>query len=477
NERQQASLRNIEASGRHLLALINDILDLSKVEAGRMDLQPEILMVSEVCEASLVFVKELANKKQIQLHLQINEPQARVEADPKRLKQILVNLLSNAVKFTSSGGRVKLDVQALADESVIRFAVEDTGIGMSDEGIAQLFKPFMQLDSSLSRQHEGTGLGLALVRRLVELHGGSVTVTSEPGKGSCFTVALPYPPLLTVPSRLQTKPTHEPASDELRSALVIEDSETAGEQIARYLEELNIHAVVYGRGVGAVEQVAHLHPDVIFLDLQMPEQSGWEILAQLKADPELHAIPVIIVSVVDDRVSGLAAGAAEYLVKPISRETLRRALGVVVDTPEKPREAIVIASRSAQLRSATHILMAEDNEVNIIALGDYLQDKGYRLSVARNGREALEMAAEIVPDLVLMDIQMPELDGLEAIRRLRADPVFALTPIIALTALAMPGDRERCMEAGASEYLTKPVSLRGLVYTIERLLDHPQGEL
>ncbi|MBP1466574.1 response regulator [Candidatus Chloroploca sp. M-50] len=477
NERQQASLRNIEASGRHLLALINDILDLSKVEAGRMDLQPEILAVSEICEASLVFVKELANKKQIQLHLQINEPQARVEADPKRLKQILVNLLSNAVKFTPPGGRVSLLVEAQADEGAIRFAVEDTGIGMSLEGIAQLFKPFIQLDSSLSRQHEGTGLGLALVRRLVELHGGSVTVTSEPGKGSCFTVALPYPPPPTVPARLPTHPADEPASEELRSALVIEDSETAGEQIARYLEELDIHAMVYGRGVGAVDEVARLRPDVIFLDLQMPEQSGWEILAQLKADATLQAIPVIIISVVDDRVSGLAAGAAEYLVKPISRETLRRALGAAVHKPQPPREAIVIASAPARRSSVAHILMAEDNEVNIIALGDYLQDKGYRLSVARNGREALDLAAETPPDLVLMDIQMPELDGLEAIRRLRADSTFALTPIIALTALAMPGDRERCMEAGASEYLSKPVSLRGLVDTIERLLDHPQGEL
>ncbi|PDV97505.1 response regulator [Candidatus Chloroploca asiatica] len=475
NERQQASLRNIEASGRHLLALINDILDLSKVEAGRMDLQPEILMVSDICEASMVFVKELANKKHIQLQMQINEPQAQVEADPKRLKQILVNLLSNAVKFTSSGGRVSLLVEALADEGVIRFAVEDTGIGMAPEGANQLFKPFIQLDSSLSRQHEGTGLGLALVRRLVELHGGSVSVTSELGKGSCFTVALPYPPLPRVSSRLLHHLATEPASELLRSALVIEDSETAGEQIARYLEELKINAVVYSRGIGAVDQVAHLHPDVIFLDLQMPDQSGWEILAQLKADPILQAIPVIIVSVVDDRVSGLAAGAAEYLVKPISRETLRRALGVAVHTLQAPREAVVIASAPARRPSATHILMAEDNEVNIVAIGDYLQDKGYRLSVARNGREALALAAETPPDLVLMDIQMPEIDGLEAIRQLRADPTFALTPIIALTALAMPGDRERCMEAGASEYLTKPVSLRGLVDRIESLLDHPHG--
>ncbi|MEI6775783.1 MAG: response regulator [Chloroflexales bacterium] len=470
NERQQASLRNIETSGRHLLALINDILDLSKVESGRMELQYDVFMIADVCEASLLFVKEQAIKKHLQLGLQLSDRLAKVNADPKRLKQMLVNLLSNAVKFTPKDGRVNLDVTIDTEMEVIRFTVEDTGIGMSPEGMARLFQPFIQLDSSLSRQHDGTGLGLALVRRLAELHGGSVSVESEIGKGSRFVIALPYPPPELVDAKSPSSAFPFKGSTTLHSAVVIEDSETAGEQLARYLQELRIHAIVHPKGEGALEQVVSIHPDVIFLDLQMPGQSGWDVLAQLKADPRLQTIPVIIVSVVDDRARGLAAGAAEYLVKPISRETLRHALGIVVAGPEVAREALIIAAQTTISPLNVRILLVEDNEVNIIAIGDYLHDRGYCVVIARNGREALDVIAEARPDIILMDIQMPEMDGLEATRRLRGIPDYKTTPIIALTALAMPGDRERCIAAGVTEYLTKPVSLKGLVDIIQRLL-------
>ena len=466
NERQQAALHNIEASGHHLLALINDILDLSKVESGRMELQCDIFMISEVCEASLLFVKELALKKQLQLAFPQHNPLARMHADSRRLKQILVNLLSNAVKFTNKGGRVSLAVNADPEAGVIRFVVEDTGIGMDAAGMARLFQPFVQLDSRLSRQHEGTGLGLALVHRLTELHGGGVTVASELGKGSCFTVALPYTP----PAPLETLRRSATASLPMHSAVVIEDVDTAGEQLVRYLQELHIHAVVHPQGEGALEQVANLRPDVILLDLQMPGQSGWDVLRQLKADPQLHAIPVIIVSVVDERTKGLAAGAAEYLVKPTSREAIRRALGVVGAGPETAHEAMIIAVPLTPPPVNERILLVEDNEININAISDYLQDRGYHVVVARNGREALARVDEARPDVILMDIQMPEMDGLEATRQLRAQPTYAALPIIVLTALAMPGDRERCMAAGASEYLTKPVSLKGLVATIQHML-------
>ena len=470
NERQQAALHNIEASGRHLLTLINDILDLSKVESGRMELQCDIFMIAEVCEASLLFVKELALKKQLQLAFQQSNQLARMQADSRRLKQILVNLLSNAVKFTHKGGRVSLAVNVDSEAGVIRFVVEDTGIGMDAEGMARLFQPFVQLDSRLSRQHEGTGLGLALVHRLTELHGGSVAVASELGKGSRFTIALPYTP--PAPLEAPRLPTTAPLTGEraMHSAVVIEDVETAGEQLVRYLKELHIHAVIHPQGEGALDQVAKLHPDVIFLDLQMPGQSGWEVLRQLKADPHLHSIPVIIVSVVDERTKGLAAGAAEYLVKPISREAIRRVLGVVGAGLETAYEAMIIAVPLTPPPVNGRILLVEDNEINISAIGSYLRDRGYHVVEARNGREALARVDEARPDVILMDIQMPEMDGLEATRQLRAQPTYAALPIIVMTALAMPDDRERCMAAGASEYLTKPVSLKGLVATIQHML-------
>ena len=354
NDRQQASLRSIENSGRHLLSLINDILDLSKIEAGKVELQRETVTITEVCQASLSFVKEIALKKQLQIAFQLNDHLAQFEADPKRVKQMLVNLLSNAVKFTAEGGKVSLEVETDSNAQMVRFSVQDTGIGIAPQDLERLFQPFTQLDSSLSRQHEGTGLGLALTHRLAELHGGSIVVESQVDKGSRFTIILPYN---------RSKPVKE---------------ESAATNFA----------------TDAVSLVAPLEP-----------------LAQaLSVAPLLAAV------------------------------------------------------------APTRVLLVEDNDFNIEAIGEYLQDRGYYVVVARNGYEALEQAKEVDPAVILMDIQMPHMDGLEATRRLRANPRFATTPIIALTALAMEGDRERCLAAGANEYLTKPVALKGLVATIERLL-------
>jgi PAS domain S-box-containing protein len=360
NERQQESLRDIQISGHHLLALINDILDLAKVESGQMELQMGPVVIAEMCEISLLFIKEQALKKQLHLALHLDDQRAIMYADSKRLKQMLVNLLSNAVKFTEAGGQVSLEVQTDAEAGVVRFVVEDTGIGMNPEGVTQLFQPFVQLDSRLSRQHEGTGLGLALVRRLAGLHNGSVTVESELGQGSRFTVALPY------------------ASREMMAQNPAD------------------HALIVG-------------------------------------DNALRATPII-------------------------------------ENRESSHEAPMTMPPHEQSLAGGRVLMVEDNTINITTVGGYLQDRGYHLMIARNGREALDIVAEARPDVILMDIQMAEMDGLETTRRLRAMPDYQNTPIIALTALAMPGDREQCLAAGANAYLTKPVRLKGLVETMQRLL-------
>jgi PAS domain S-box-containing protein len=470
NERQQRSLHNIEASGRHLLTLITDILDLSKVEAGRLELEIVPVQVAELCQASLLFVKEQALKKAIKLQVELQDMLAIVEADPKRLKQMLVNLLSNAVKFTPNHGEVRLAVAADAAAGEIHFVVHDTGIGMRPEDLERLFQPFTQLDSSLSRQHEGTGLGLALVHRLAELHGGSVSVESAVGAGSRFTITLPYrPPALAEPPPAAESPAAglgEPAP--IHTALVVEDTQSAADQLVRYLQELRIDARVHPQGDGALALACSLQPDVILLDLLIPRPTGWKVLAQLKADPRTRDIPVIIVSVVDERAKGLAAGAAEYLVKPISRGMLQQVLRSVAAAREAARQTLASAPQPQVAPFGPRILLAEDNEANIQSLQEYLSAKGYEVIIARTGREAIARAAEERVDIILMDIQMPEIDGIEAIRRLRAAPNTAITPIIALTALAMPGDRERCLEAGADDYLTKPVSLKGLVATIGR---------
>ena len=272
NERQQAALSNIEASGRHLLDLINDVLDLSKVEAGRLDLQLEAVQVAEVCQASLLFVRDAAGQKALRLGFYLNDPLAIMMADPKRLKQMLVNLLSNAVKFTPAAGAVSLDVDVDAEAGAVHFNVLDTGIGIASEDMARLFRPFAQLDASLSRQHEGTGLGLALVQRLAELHGGSVSVESEVDKGSRFTISLPYYPSAPLPAE----------------------------------------------------------PPGASLPLPAPSEAAHQITV---TEPQARSTPM-----------------------------------------------------------GGRILLAEDNEFNIQAIGEYLQDRGYEVVVAHNGQEALDLA-------------------------------------------------------------------------------------
>ena len=348
NEEQIKACQILENSAYHLLSLINDILDVAKIESGQINLEYSIVSVDQLCQTSLTLIQQQAHKKGIQIliNLPINLPNLRV--DERRICQALINLLTNAVKFTPKGGTITLEVtfpfvkqEMKSSRTYIRFSIIDTGIGIASEDIDRLFKPFIQVDSDLNRQYEGTGLGLTLVKRLVELHGGDVSITSQLGVGSCFTIDLPY------------------------------------------------------------EEVEVLLP-------------------------------------------------AE--VKKLS-----------------PSEQLRPSTQSDQLSSPL-VLLAEDSEANIISISTYLHAKEYRLVVAKNGEEAIALAKSQRPNLILMDIQMPRLDGLEAIRQIRLDPNLVHIPIVALTALAMSGDRERCLEAGANEYLSKPVKLKELSLAIEKLL-------
>jgi signal transduction histidine kinase/CheY-like chemotaxis protein len=345
-EYQQRSVQIIESSGRHLLQLINDILDLSKIEAGKFDYYPQPVSVDELCRSSLSFVKAQATKKSINITYTNMAAVSKILADPRRLKQILINLLSNAVKFTPEQGAVSLQVSTDLEQDLIRFSVMDNGIGIATEDLQHLFQPFVQVDSSLNRQHEGTGLGLTLVQKLTDLHGGSIEVESEVGKGSRFTINL-----------------------------ACKQNETA----RLVASESNTRTPIGDR---------HANP---------------ESLSEMATPPRI-------------------------------------------------------------------ILLAEDNLANILTIEEYLNTYGYEVVVAHDGQEAIEKANTIHPDLILMDVQMPSMNGLEAIARLRGEAQFADTPIIALTALAMPGDRERTLLAGANEYMSKPASLKALRQTIERLL-------
>ncbi|MEB3359338.1 MAG: PAS domain S-box protein [Synechococcales bacterium] len=364
NEQQRKSLITVERSASHLLSLINDILDVAKIESGQMDLECTSVAVVPLCSSSLAFIKQQALKKSIQVATSFPPHLPNFWVDERRIRQVLINLLTNAGKFTPEGGRITLTVsflpesaspesaspesasnpsEVVAQPPLLRVAITDTGIGIASENISKLFRPFVQIDSALNRQYSGTGLGLALVKQIVELHGGQVGVTSELAAGSCFTVDLPCDPA-TLPG---------------------------------------------------AEQMAAI--------------ASW------------------------DTTSSASAGAVDPSASPL-------------------------------------ILLVEDNEANIITISSYLEVKGYRVLLANNGQEAIDVAQAQHPDLILMDIQMPGMDGLEAIRHIRQDPALTPTPIIALTALAMTGDRERCLAAGANEYLAKPVRLKQLVILIQSLL-------
>ena len=355
NNDQIDALRTIEQSGTHLLALINDILDVAKIESGQITLNPSPTVIATLCQTVLTFFKQIALKRSIQLETQVPSSLPTVWLDERRIRQVLLNLLDNALKFTPEGGRVTLKVslqervKAQTKEAPLEYLLQidviDTGIGIAPENIKTLFQPFIQLDSALNRQYNGTGLGLVLVKRIVELHGGQVKVTSELGVGSCFTIELPC---TVAPSSAIT-------------------------------------------ATSPTSKVSHQRPD--------------QPLAPL-------------------------------------------------------------------------ILLAEDNEANTKTVSKYLSAKGYRMLLTSNGREAIALAQAKRPDLILMDIQMPGMDGLEAIQWLRRDPNLCNVPIIALTALTMTEGsdfpaatlREQCLAAGANEYLSKPFKLQKLPSKIQQLL-------
>jgi signal transduction histidine kinase/DNA-binding response OmpR family regulator len=483
-ERQVRALRNIEESGRHLLMLINDILDISKIEAGKLTLELQAVNVDVVCQASLGLIRQITHKKQIEVRYMLDPSVAMIQADGRRLKQILVNLLSNAVKFTPDGGRIGLEVTGDRENEVVCFTVFDTGIGIAQEDLKRLFQPFVQLDSRLAREHDGSGLGLALVYRMTELHGGSVSATSAVGEGSRFTVCLPWIEP-TLPAFIQRGDNPEAVLSHLRRVLLTNPSPASVEQVRRYLLELGAEILLLPDGADLVQFARREQPDLIMMDVVVPEPMGKGVLEELRQYEETRAIPILILSVVADTLNLETTAAQEaqrvyYLLKPINRHQLSAAL-VKICSPTAPialpapPDAEPAASTTLHTKPKPLLLIIEDNETNIRTLTDYLRVKGFRLAVARSGSEGIQLVRSERPALILLDIQMPGMDGLEVIRLVRTDPAVHETPILALTALAMPGDREKTLAAGANDYLSKPVSLKRLVETVEHHLHLENG--
>ncbi|MCO4744511.1 MAG: response regulator [Proteobacteria bacterium] len=415
-------LMRIHSAGDHLLGLINDILDLSKIEAGKMDLVAEAFSLPDLLIDIESTVKPLIARKENTLRLEVDPRLGSIVNDEVRVRQILLNLLSNAAKFTDCG-RIGLDAE-LATGDIVEFRVTDTGIGMTQAQMDRLFQDFEQGDASTTRRYGGTGLGLAISRRFAEMMGGSISVSSEVGEGATFTVRIPvvvepkHAELVTTTSGGVT------TIDSNRSVLCIDDDDTVLDLFRRMLEPEGIQVLTAKGGEEGLRLAREHRPAAVTLDVMMPETSGWEVLHAFQLDPVLKDIPVIMVSLLNDNGAGLALGAADYVTKPVNRSRL---LGAVQPFLADPGDIVLVVE--------------DDDDVRDLVRRS-LTREGYSVRTARNGRLALEELETLRPALVLLDLMMPEMDGFAVVAAMRENPELADIPVVILTAMDLtPGQR------------------------------------
>ena len=441
-------LQKIYTAGKHLLGLINDILDLSKIEAGRMELYLETFDIEDVVQDVVTTIQPLVEKNANKLEVQGANDLGSMEADLTKVRQSLFNLLSNACKFTKQG-TIILTVSRGGAEDWVTFRVTDSGIGMTSEEMSKLFQAFSQADASTTRQYGGTGLGLAITKKLCQLMGGDVTVESEVGKGSTFTIQLPakvQEPKTQPAPLLQLKSNLLPAG--AKTVLVIDDDSTVHDLMHRFLTKEGFRVESALSGEEGLRLAKELQPDAITLDVMMARMDGWAVLSRLKADPELADIPVIVLTIVDNKTMGYALGASDYLTKPIDRTRLSAILKKYrCDRPPCP------------------ILVVDDEAANREMMRRMLEKEGWTVTEAENGRIALERMADNRPELILLDLMMPQMDGFAFVNELQQHKLWRSIPVVVLTAKDItPEDRLR-LNGYVENILQKGA------YSCEELLD------
>ena len=434
-------LRRIRGAGNHLLQLINEILDLSKIEAGRLELHFEDIDVQALVDELAMTTAPLAEKNGNRLEIRCPKDIGRMRTDMTRVRQVMLNLLSNACKFTEKG-KISLDVQGEQDDGFLTFAVTDTGIGMNEEQMARLFQEFSQADSSTTRKYGGTGLGLAISRRLCRLMGGDVSVKSTPGVGSTFTARLPRqtdgpeaPGAAAQPCAAK-RPEIAPRK-RAGKVLVIDDEQTVRDLMRRFLAREGFDVVTANDGREGLRIARQLHPALITLDVLMPDFDGWSVLQELKADPELAQIPVLMLSILDEKNKGYALGASDYMTKPFDRDRLRKLLAKY---------------GSAAGRS---IMVVEDDQETRRWLARALETEGWQVTEAENGRVALERLVAAPPDLILLDLMMPEMDGFEFLTEIKRSETLHDVPVVVITAAELTDDDRRRLNGGVERILQK----------------------
>jgi CheY-like chemotaxis protein/nitrogen-specific signal transduction histidine kinase len=466
----------IRDSGDALLTIINDILDFSKIEAGRMDIEAQPFDLRECVESALDLIATRAVEKHLDTaYLFEGEVPPGLRGDVTRLRQILLNLLANAVKFTEAGEVVLTVTSAprAGGEVELTFAVRDSGIGLTAEGMARLFQSFSQADSSTTRKYGGTGLGLAISKRLAELMGGRMWAESEgPGRGATFVFTIRAPVAELPP---QSRRDFVGAQPELqgRRLLVVDDNATNRHVLQLQTGKWGMAPRETGSPLQALRWLAAGEAfDLAILDMHMPEMDGLELARRIRA--QRPALPLVLFSSLGRREAGGTEGLfAAYLAKPVRQSQLFDALVGLLDAAPAARVAAPARPQIDPGMAARHplrILLAEDNVVNQKLALRLLTQMGYRADLASNGLEAVDSVERQSYDVVLMDVQMPEMDGLEASRRITACwPAGTRPRIIAMTANAMQGDREMCLAAGMDDYITKPIRVEQLVGALNRV--------
>ncbi|MEO8777402.1 MAG: response regulator, partial [Rhodanobacter sp.] len=437
-------LEKIHVAGKHLLGMINDVLDLSKIESGKMELSLEKLPVDALIGGVIDTIEPLVHKQGNKLILDAGELGSMI-TDVTKLRQVLINLLGNASKFTQNGTiYLRVRRESVGARGWLLFAVEDTGIGITPAQQEKLFEPFAQADASTRGKYGGTGLGLALSRRFSELLGGEIRLESVPGEGSTFTVRVPAN--ARAPSG---RPAEGPSTAESavmpayaalgHTILIVDDDDAGSEMMGRVLAREGFHTVRASGGEEGLRLARELHPDLILLDVLMPNADGWTVLAELKADPALADLPVVMISVMHDKTLGFAVGAAEYLVKPVKRENL-----------------LLTVEKYLGLGSERPILVVDDDPTTRSMLRRVLERQGWKVVEAANGTEGLARVDAVRPALVLLDLMMPQMGGFAFLAELNDRRLLDVAlPVVVLTAKELTRDEQEILAGYAHQVIQK----------------------
>jgi two-component system sensor histidine kinase/response regulator len=481
--KQRDYMSKVHNAGTSLLGIINDILDFSKIEAGKLDIETTDFSLDEVIASVTTLTAQKAHDKGLELLVEVaHGVPAALVGDPLRLGQIITNLVNNAVKFTERGEiRVKAELlERTGDKAQLRFSVKDTGMGMTKEQSARLFQPFMQADSSTTRKHGGTGLGLTICRRLVEMMGGQIWLESEPGAGSTFIFTV-WMGIGSPHGRSRIVP------DELRDlrVLVVDDNSAAREVLADALNGVVKQVDVVSSGGEAIAAVKQCDADkpygVVFMDWRMPGMDGAQAARLIKEDRHLVHTPAVIMVTAfgreEVREEAEKAQVDGFLVKPVTKSMLVDSLVTLFAPTATGRPTAATTDEHGGRIAGARVLLTEDNEINQQIAVELLEGAGAQVQVANNGREAVEKVAQSPFDLVLMDLQMPVMDGYQATAKIRSDPRFDKIPIIAMTAHATVEERQRCLDAGMADHISKPIDPVTMFATIAQHYRPATGQL